>query len=103
MYEFNGRFTPLEDLSPKLVRNLNQALESPDPISMVETALLSASTGTRGGDVVVAEAVRHRLRAWRFGYRGTRAGTWRQHAPTGETIPEGGGSSTQIVFAHSAF
>lgn len=58
MYELNGRFTPLEDLSPELVRNLNQALGSPDPISMVEAALLSASSGTLGGDELVAEAVR---------------------------------------------
>src|SRR5450755_4993950 len=32
MHELSGRFTPVEDLSPALSRNLNQAMESPDPI-----------------------------------------------------------------------
>jgi AraC-like DNA-binding protein len=58
MHELSGRFTPVEDLSPALSRNLNQAMESPDPIAFVESALLSAERSSRGGDLVVAEAVR---------------------------------------------
>jgi methylphosphotriester-DNA--protein-cysteine methyltransferase len=58
MHELSGRFTPVEDLSLELSRNLNRALESPDPIAAVEDALLRAGRKSRAGDVLVAEVVR---------------------------------------------
>ena len=58
MHELSGRFTPVEELSPTLSRDLNHALESPDPIAAIEAALLSAGDTSKGGDLLVAEAVR---------------------------------------------
>jgi AraC-like DNA-binding protein len=55
MQELSGRFTALADLSPPLARDLARALESPDPVSSAETAILAAKTKA---DVLVAEAVR---------------------------------------------
>jgi AraC-like DNA-binding protein len=55
MNELSGRFTSVEDLAPALARDLNRALESPDPIASTETALLAAEKDT---DALIAEAVR---------------------------------------------
>jgi hypothetical protein len=41
-----GRFTPAEDLSLSLSRDLNQALDSADPIATVEAALFSAENAS---------------------------------------------------------
>lgn len=54
MNELSGRFTPVEDLSRSLMGNLNHALESNDPVSAVEAALLRHNAG----DLLAAEAVR---------------------------------------------
>src|SRR5208283_4126724 len=61
MHELSGRFTPVDDLSPVLSRDLSLSLESSDPIdviSAVEAALLCAKNKSRGRDLIVAEAVR---------------------------------------------
>jgi len=58
MHELTGRFTPLEDLSQALARDLHRALEMPDPVAAVDTALLSAATKARRGDLAIDEAVR---------------------------------------------
>jgi AraC-like DNA-binding protein len=58
MHQLAGRFTPLEDLSKTLSRSLEEALESPDAVTAVETALFSAEQASRGGDQLIAEAVR---------------------------------------------
>jgi AraC-like DNA-binding protein len=58
MHELSGRFTPVDDLSQSLSRNLHRALELPDPIAAVEAALLSALKSSRGADLLIAEAVR---------------------------------------------
>jgi AraC-like DNA-binding protein len=58
MHELSGRFTPVEDLSVALSRNLNRALESPDPVAAIEAALLSAANASRGTDLLIAEVVR---------------------------------------------
>jgi AraC-like DNA-binding protein len=62
MHELSGRFTPVEELSPALSRNLIRALESPEPIAQViarvEAAMLSAQNDTHGCDLMLAEAVR---------------------------------------------
>jgi AraC-like DNA-binding protein len=56
MQELSGRFTPAEDLSLALSRNLNGAMESPDPVGAIEDALLSAAQSD--GDLLIGEAVR---------------------------------------------
>lgn len=58
MHELSGRFTPVQDLSLELSRNLNRALESTDPIAKVEAALLRAVSNSRACDLLVAEVVR---------------------------------------------
>jgi AraC-like DNA-binding protein len=58
MHELSGRFTALEDISPALSRDLDRALESPCPIPVVESALLSAVDSSQGGDLLVGEVVR---------------------------------------------
>jgi transcriptional regulator GlxA family with amidase domain len=58
MHELSGRFTPVEDLSQSLSRELNSALELPDPIAGVEAALLSARNASRHADLLVGEVVR---------------------------------------------
>ncbi len=58
MHELSGRFAPIDDLSPQLARDLNRALESPDPIPIIEAALLAAPSTKRATDPLVAEAVR---------------------------------------------
>jgi len=58
MHELRGRFTPVEELTKTLSRKLDQALEAPDPVAAVEAALLSAEKTSRGGDPLIAEAVR---------------------------------------------
>jgi len=58
MHELSGRFTPVEDLSQALARNLHRALEMPDPVAAVEAALLSAANTARRGDLLIEEAVR---------------------------------------------
>lgn len=58
MHELSGRFTPVEDLSPTLARDLNRALGMPEPIAAVEAALLSAANTARSGDRLIEEAVR---------------------------------------------
>jgi AraC-like DNA-binding protein len=57
MHELNGTFTPIDDLSPRLARDLNRTMELADPHPAVEGALLASLT-YRAGDLVVAEAVR---------------------------------------------
>lgn len=61
MQELSGRFTPVEDLSLALSRNLNRALETDDPVPAVEAALLSVTKS--GGDLLIAEGVRRINRA----------------------------------------
>jgi AraC-like DNA-binding protein len=63
MHELSGLFTPVEDLSAALSRNLNRALESPDPIAGVEAALLRMAGKSRAGDLLVAEVVRRMILA----------------------------------------
>lgn len=63
MHELSGRFTPVDDLSPALARDLNRALELPDPIPAVEAALLSAANTVRRADSAIEEAVRRIVRA----------------------------------------
>lgn len=58
MHELSGRFTPLEDLSRPLARDLNRALESREPIAAVEAALWSAKSAVHRCDGVVEQAVR---------------------------------------------
>ena len=58
MNELSGRFTTVEDLSLRLSRSFDRALELPDPIAAVEAALLSARKTSRDADVLVAQAVR---------------------------------------------
>jgi AraC-like DNA-binding protein len=58
MHELSGRFTPLEDLSRRLSRDIDQILESPDPIAAVEAALSSMLDISRDGDLLIEEAVR---------------------------------------------
>jgi transcriptional regulator GlxA family with amidase domain len=58
MHELTGRFTPVEDLSQALARDLHRALEMTDPIAAVEAALLSAANMARRGDLTIEEAVR---------------------------------------------
>ena len=60
MYELAGRFTSIDDFAPALHRALDRALDSPDPIAMVESALLA----TESTDRAIAEAVR-RITHWR--------------------------------------
>jgi len=63
MHELSGCFTPIADLSPRLERALNRALESPDPVPLLEAALISAIGETRVPDALVAEAVRRITRS----------------------------------------
>ena len=58
MHELSGQFTPVEDLSRELSRSLNQALDSPHPIAVVEAALISAENIARRGDPLIEAAVR---------------------------------------------
>jgi AraC-like DNA-binding protein len=58
MHELSGKFTRVEDISTVLARNLARALDAPDPISAVETALAAARNPSNACDPVVAEAVR---------------------------------------------
>ena len=58
MHELSGRFTPVEDLSRRLSRDLDRVLESRDPIAAVEGALLSVLKLSRNGDLLIEEAVR---------------------------------------------
>jgi AraC-like DNA-binding protein len=54
MPEVSGRFTPVEDLSTPLARELVQALDAPNPIAAVEAALAPV----RDSDMLIQEAVR---------------------------------------------
>jgi AraC-like DNA-binding protein/quercetin dioxygenase-like cupin family protein len=58
MHELSARFTPIEDLSLPLSRDLDRALQAHEPVAAVEAALLSAHETCRDGDILVAEAVR---------------------------------------------
>ncbi len=58
MHELSGSFTAIDDLSPRLARDLMRALDSPDPIPIVEGALLAAPGKSPATDPLVAEAVR---------------------------------------------
>jgi AraC-like DNA-binding protein len=58
MHELKAKFTPMEDLSPALSRDLDRALDSREPIPAVEAALLSAVNNSANCDRIVAEAVR---------------------------------------------
>jgi AraC-like DNA-binding protein len=58
MHELSGRFTPIEDLSMKLSRSLQDALGAPDPVAAVETALLSTAETSARRDQLIGEAVR---------------------------------------------
>jgi len=60
MPELSRRFTPLEDLSRTLARNLDRALDSADPLARVETAL-GAGESSRFADPVVSEVVRRMI------------------------------------------
>jgi AraC-like DNA-binding protein len=55
--EFSGRIIPIDLLSPALQRDFEGALESPDPIVAVESALLRLENMSRGADLLVGEAV----------------------------------------------
>jgi hypothetical protein len=104
MHELSGRFTPIEDLSRELSRNLNHALESPTPIAAVEAALLSAQNTFRGGDLLIAEAVRRIILA-----RGASdlAALARElglsNSSPGAPLPGRRGSCAQAFLPHPAF
>jgi AraC-like DNA-binding protein len=61
MHQLAGRFTPIDDFSPALHRALDRALNSPNPIPAVETALLHAH---RESDALLTYAVREVTRTW---------------------------------------
>jgi AraC-like DNA-binding protein len=63
IHELHDRFTPVEDLSQTLARNLHRALEMLDPIAAVEAALLLAANTARRSDLLIEEAVRRIARA----------------------------------------
>jgi AraC-like DNA-binding protein len=58
MHELTGQFTPVQELSPALARDLDRALESAGPIAPVEAALLCARNTCRSRDGIVPEGVR---------------------------------------------
>jgi AraC-like DNA-binding protein len=58
MHELSGQFTPVEDLSQALAHDLRRALEMPDTLAAVESALLSAAERIRRADTLIQEAVR---------------------------------------------
>ncbi len=58
MQETSGRFTPIEDLSLTLSRDLRRAAESADPVAAIEGALLGAAGRARQPDPLIAEAIR---------------------------------------------
>jgi len=57
MGELTGQFTPIEDLSTRLFRDLSDIAPSHDPVGAVEAALLAASEDSRN-DALIEEAVR---------------------------------------------
>jgi methylphosphotriester-DNA--protein-cysteine methyltransferase len=63
MHELSSRFTSVDDLSPALLRGLDQAVESGFPIARVEAALVVAQARLRAPDRLVEEAVRRLLAA----------------------------------------
>jgi AraC-like DNA-binding protein len=58
MHELSGRFTPLEELSSALARACDRALDSPDPLAVVEDALLSEYGSSPRRDLLIEEAIR---------------------------------------------
>jgi AraC-like DNA-binding protein len=56
MHELSGRFTRVDELSQSLARELNRALESPEPVAAVEAALVASER--KPHDVLIAGAVR---------------------------------------------
>jgi AraC-like DNA-binding protein len=58
MHELARKFTPVADLSPKLARDLDRALDSGHPVAHVEAVLLAGQATSRLCDPIVSEAVR---------------------------------------------
>jgi AraC-like DNA-binding protein len=58
MQELAGSFTPLEDLSRAFSRQVDEALQTHDPVAAIETALWSAQEHSRSDRALVGEAVR---------------------------------------------
>ncbi len=58
IHELSGQFTPIDELSPALSRDLNRALDMPHPVAAVEVALLSADKAAHRSDLLIEEAVR---------------------------------------------
>jgi AraC-like DNA-binding protein len=57
MRELTGRFTPVEDLSHALSRDLDRALDSGNPVACVEAALKRAENASHLREPMVPEAV----------------------------------------------
>jgi len=58
MQEFAGRFTPLDDISMQLFKDLDRAMAAVRPIAAIEAALLTACHLRKPPDLIVSEAVR---------------------------------------------
>ena len=60
MHELADRFTPIDDLSPALFRDLDRAMElataGSDPLAVIEASLARARTNSSPGDPVMAYA-----------------------------------------------
>jgi len=55
--ELSGLFTPLDELSSGLSRSLDDALNGPDAVALVEAVLVRLATASRRADLVVGEAI----------------------------------------------
>jgi AraC-like DNA-binding protein len=56
--ELSGLFTSVDDISSRLSRSLDDALNGPNAVARVEAALLSCATAARRTDLVVGEAIK---------------------------------------------